>query len=502
MAQMDDNALLRDYARTGEETAFAALVERHVGLVYSAALRQVRDPQHAQDVTQAVFIALARKAARLARHPALSGWLLQTTRYAANAHIRSATRRAKREREAIMQSESNDSSPSIWVQLEPHLDEAMASLGATDHAVLAMRYFENKTAAEIGRALKVNEEAARKRANHALEKLRKFFSKRGLTLSAGAIAAVISANATHAAPAGLKAAILSSAALSGSGALGTLGITKTLTMTTLQKVLIGTALVAAVGTGVYEANRASTFQVQLRTLQRQPPAAKSQNEPSRQQFDAMSQRLDEAGRQLAALEAENEKLRQDAKDVYRLRGEVRQLRANESESTNDPVSAEAKRMLARVNQLKERLRQTPGAEIPEFQYLSTRDWLNAANRDLNTDKDYLRAMASLRDAAEGTFSSTALQPAVRKFEQTNPGQFPTDINQLKPYFDPPVDDAILQRWQVAPKSPDPHDDGPTITEIAAVDPGYDGRHFVAAKGHSGSSHSTGVWTSGVGTANQ
>src|ERR1043165_2096876 len=105
MSAMDDNALLERFARTDSESAFKALVERHVGLVYSAALRQVRDPHHAEDVTQAVFIVLARKAKKLSRHPGLSGWLLQTTRYAASAHIRSAVRRAQREHEAAMRSE-------------------------------------------------------------------------------------------------------------------------------------------------------------------------------------------------------------------------------------------------------------------------------------------------------------------------------------------------------------------------------------------------------------
>jgi RNA polymerase sigma factor (sigma-70 family) len=471
---MSNLDLLDQYATENRQEAFAALLDRHLKLVYSAAFRQVRSPELAEEVAQSVFADLARSAGKLEPKTILTAWLYQVTRRTAIDVVRRESRRQLREQIAYDMNNMNANS-SEWTAIEPLLDEAMEALDPSDRTAILLRYFEDKSLREVGQTLGTSEDAAQKRVSRALDLLREFFAKRGRAVGVGALAAVLSANAVQSAPVGLKASILTSAAFSGAGAplAGSIGITKTLAMTTLQKALIGATLAAAVGTGLYEAQRASALQEQMQTLQRQPA-------PVAGQSDALRRQLEEANRQLAALQTQNEKLRRDAADVFRLRGEVARLRGNGSQAGDDPAASAAKSWLARVSQLKERLQQTPGAKIPEFQYLTDQDWLNAAKNDLNTDEDYRRALSRLRDTAESTFITTALQPALNQYKQANNGQFPTDISQLQSYFDPPVDASVLQRWEVAPQSTVPNlgMGSAMITQIAAVDSDYDNRYAV------------------------
>ncbi len=195
--------LVREFAASQSEPAFAALVERHIALVHSAALRQAGDAHLAEEITQAVFIILARKAASLGPKTVLSAWLYRTTRYAAADALRARRRRQAREQEAHMQSILNQPDADIWAQLAPLLDDALAELGETDRAALVLRFIENKTAREIAGALRMEEAAAQKRVARALEKLRAIFVKRGIALTATVIAGAVAANSVQAAPAGL-----------------------------------------------------------------------------------------------------------------------------------------------------------------------------------------------------------------------------------------------------------------------------------------------------------
>ncbi len=321
----EDIDLLRRYAAEQSETAFTELTRRHVDLVYSAALRLVNgDIASAQDVTQQVFTELARHASRLARHPALVGWLYTTTRWMALRVNRSEQRRKAREQEAYTMDEllHNDASTSDWDALRPVLEDAMDELNDQDRHAVLLRFFQKKTLTQVGASLNLTENAARMRVERALDKLRRILGRRGVTTTAAALAAAVSANAVHAAPAGFAASV-SGAALAGSAvhASTLVAATQTLAMTTLQKTIIAGALTVAVGTGIYAVHHSSQLEARIQTLQREQA-------PLVAQIRQLEQEGSRASNEVAALSEENARLKSGRTDaeLLRLRGQVGTLR--------------------------------------------------------------------------------------------------------------------------------------------------------------------------------
>lgn len=255
---MDDAELLHRHASTGSQDAFAELVRRHVGLVYQAALRQTSgDPHRAQDVAQDVFTDLARKAAALARHPHLVAWLHTATRLAAVQLRRAEARRLAREHAAFAMNAADASPPgdtaaaaANWDRLRPLIDDALDSLPERDRAAVLLRFFEERSYAEVASTLAVSEDAARVRVNRALEKLRAALARRGLISTASALGLALAQPALAATPPGLAATVatasLSAASASTAATLGAGALAATTVMSTAKITLAAAGAALAV----------------------------------------------------------------------------------------------------------------------------------------------------------------------------------------------------------------------------------------------------------------
>jgi RNA polymerase sigma factor (sigma-70 family) len=315
-----DLELLGRYTRLHIEDAFSEVVRRHVAFVYSAALRQVRSPQLAEEVTQSVFIDLARQAAMLTPNTVLTAWLYQVTRRTAIDVIRREANRQAREQIAT-EMNALKTDPGEWTHIEPLLDEAMHTLEVTDRAAVLLRYFENKSLKEVGTALGSSENAAQKRLSRAIERLKDFFARHGIKVGESALAVIISANAVQSAPAGLAATVSAAAALTGIHVLttSTAAVGKALTMTAMQKALITAVLVAVplIATMV-EQHRSNRFLREENTVLR----ARTHELADLEALRAENQRL----AKLQTDANELTRLRKDQAELLRLRGEVGLLR--------------------------------------------------------------------------------------------------------------------------------------------------------------------------------
>lgn len=208
---LTDGELLRRYVEDKAQVAFTELVNRHINVVYRAALRRVGGDAHsADDVTQKVFTDLARKAPTLTNHPSLAGWLYTGTRFAAAEAVRAAQRRRGYEEKAHTMHEP-EVTPTDNGDLEAVLDEVMDRLPPQDRDAIVLHFFEGRTFVEIGESLSMNADAVRMRVNRALNRLRSDFAARGVASTGAALTAVLASQSTFAAPTTLAAAVASHA---------------------------------------------------------------------------------------------------------------------------------------------------------------------------------------------------------------------------------------------------------------------------------------------------
>lgn len=363
LTMADSHKLLADYLENGSETAFRELVENYIDLVYAAAVRLVDGDTHlAEDVAQTVFLDLARMGRKLSKDVMLGGWLHRHTCFVAAKTMRGRRRRELREREAAQMSTMEDHSASNLAQATPFLDDAVDRLDAEDRTAVVLRFFEQRDFRSVGEALGSSEDAARKRVNRALEKLQGMLKRQGVTISVGALAAVLGGEAATAAPAGLAAAISGGALANTIAGGGTApALLKIMTLTKLK--IVAGAMVAGM---------AATVIIQSQTNGR----LQKENQSLNNQLASLAQLHKDnphpAGQQTNATEADQSQLN----ELIRLRGEVTRLKreladANKLGTQNKDLVSKLQKKADSVDQAKQ------FAEFAESKMSYDRQWLLA-----------------------------------------------------------------------------------------------------------------------------
>lgn len=439
----DDHELLHAYVSGGAQEAFAALVHRYVGLVYSAARRQVRSHDGAQEVTQLVFIALARRGHRVAPGTPLAAWLYLVTRRTALDLLRREARRRAHEQAAAEEFAAMKSSTPDWRLLEPWLDEAMAALPRTDASALLLRFFENKNLREVGAALGISEDAAQKRVSRALDQLRAAFNGKGVAVSAAGLATQLSAHAIEAVPAGLGAAVSTAtvAALAApAGGVAAFAPLKTLLMTTAQKYALAGAVALAAGFALYEGTLLVRQSTEAAALREQAAAREA-----------------EMGRLRAARETANARLAVVEREI-----DARLAAARQPEADAQLV-AEMETRLLQFEKIDRFLAVHPELATPELRFVSRREWSRLALANPIVSEDDLRQVtAKLRNVGQNVVASR-LSDALRLYTKAHDGRLPDTPAQLAPFLlhdRGHLGSEILERYEMLRTG--------TVSELPAV----------------------------------
>ncbi len=433
----EDSQLLREFCEQDSSDAFTAIVERHLDLVYSVAYRQVGGNEaFARDVSQEVFITLAREAGNLSKKVTLSGWLYRSARFIALDALRSEIRRRKREQEAyLMNEDSCDDLEVNWDEARPVLDEAISGLRELDRAAICLRFYEKRSFSEIGNRLSLSENAARMRVNRALEKLSRFMTSRGVRSTSMAVTAAIAGQSAMAAPIGLAASIANAAPVGIAMASGGSAWGMMIAFMNTTKFALGcTSLITllAVGTALYQSQELDAGNLELSALRTQASDGA-----------ALDNRLSELAARIALRESELSSLnaqRESAKEPG-----PHGFTAQEMEDAME-------RWVSRVANVVEFASSNEEYRIPELEHLETSDWLEVVGEKyadefkLETEADYRLMLARARAIAKWK----AIQPLSKAFNaylKESGGSLPKYAHEIYEYADEAFDPAILDRYE-------------------------------------------------------
>ncbi len=206
-ADSTDGQLLEDYICRRDEAALAALVQRHAPMVWGVCRRVLLNYHDAEDAFQATFLVLVRKATSIRPREMLANWLYGVAHQTALKARATTAKRCTRERQVTDMPEPAVVEQDLWHDLQPRLDEELSRLPGKYRAVIVLCDLEGKTRKEAARQLGVPEGTVASRLATARAMLAKQFARRGVVLSGGALAAVLS---QHVASAGVPPSVVSS----------------------------------------------------------------------------------------------------------------------------------------------------------------------------------------------------------------------------------------------------------------------------------------------------
>jgi RNA polymerase sigma factor (sigma-70 family) len=212
-AGLTDGQLLEDYVSRRNEAALAALAGRHGPMVWGVCRRVLRNYHDAEDAFQATFLVLIRRAASIASRASVGNWLYGVAHQTALKARATTAKRGTRERQVTAMPEPAVVEQDLWPELEPLLDEELSRLPDKYRAVIVLCDLEGKTRRGAAEQLGCPEGTVAGRLARARTMLAKRLTQRGVTLSCGALAAVLTQNV---ASAGVPALVVSNTIMAGS----------------------------------------------------------------------------------------------------------------------------------------------------------------------------------------------------------------------------------------------------------------------------------------------